>query len=599
MTPGGPRTILSDMTQRFSVEQAGPADRERIYAMRHDVYAREIRQHAENAAGRLTDDLDAWNTYLVVRDGDAIAGFVSITPPGAPRWSVDKYFQRSSLPFAIDQDTYEVRLLTVASTHRGREVAFLLMYAALRWIESRGGHRVVAIGRVDVLPMYLDSGLTGTGLWIDSGNVSYELMHATTAALRAAAERQHAFVDRIERLAAWRLGMPFRKPAACFHGGAFFDAIGTDFSTLERTARVINADVLDAWFDPAPAVIHAVLEHLPWAMRTSPPTSCDGLVNAIAASRGVRAHHIVVGAGSSDLIFRALPRWLTRKSRALLLDPTYGEYAHVLEQVIGCRVDRLALTRDRNYTVPLDRLEAALGDGYDLVVLVNPNSPTGQHIPAADMKRLLGNVPAATRVWVDETYGDYAGAGESIEGFAASSENVIVCKSMSKAYALSGMRVAYLCGPAHQLEEVRSLTPPWAVSLPAQVAAVAAVKSHDYYRARWTETHALRQSLADGLRRLGCDVIDGVANFLLCHLPAHAPATADVLADCRARDLFIRDASPMGRSLGPRAIRLAVKDAVTNARMLALLNDALMPKAAASSLPRSHRHSSNDAHPSH
>ena len=99
----------------------------------------------------------------------------------------------------------------------------------------------------------------------------------------------------------------------------------------------------------------------------------------------------------------------------------------------------------------LERLKAACSDGYDLVVLVNPNSPTGQFIPREKLEALLRSVPAKTRVWVDETYIEYAGTKESMERFAAGSENVIVCKSMSKVYALSGARVAYLCGGAHQI----------------------------------------------------------------------------------------------------------------------------------------------------
>ena len=80
-------------------------------------------------------------------------------------------------------------------------------------------------------------------------------------------------------------------------------------------------------------------------------------------------------AGSSDLIFLALRAWLTPRSRVLLLDPTYGEYVHVCEQVIGARVERFTLRRQERYAVDLDRLEARCGEGYDLVILVNPNNP--------------------------------------------------------------------------------------------------------------------------------------------------------------------------------------------------------------------------------
>ncbi len=190
----------------------------------------------------------------------------------------------------------------------------------------------------------------------------------------------------------------------------------------------------------SPGRVERTCGGLPWLLRTSPPTGCEGLVETIAAARGVKPGNIFVGAGSSDLIFRASPRWLNRKSRVLLLDPTCGEYAHVLENVIGCQVDRLTLRRECDYDVPLDELEAALRRPCDLVVLVNPNSPTGRHVNRASHDRLLEQAHPATRVWMDEAYVDYVDSAQSFERMAAQSSNIIVCKSMSKAYALSGAR---------------------------------------------------------------------------------------------------------------------------------------------------------------
>ena len=144
----------------------------------------------------------------------------------------------------------------------------------------------------------------------------------------------------------------------CYHGGAFFEAIGADFRTLERRHAVINADVLDAWFPPAPGVLIALGEHLDWALRTSPPTHCEGLVAEISTVRGIPAQSIVPGAGSSDLIFRAFTRWLARDACVLLLDPTYGEYRHVLEQVIGCQVERCELDPATGYRLDLEQFES-------------------------------------------------------------------------------------------------------------------------------------------------------------------------------------------------------------------------------------------------
>jgi histidinol-phosphate/aromatic aminotransferase/cobyric acid decarboxylase-like protein/GNAT superfamily N-acetyltransferase len=550
---------------------ADATDREEIYRLRHEIYARELGQHAVNAAGALRDPLDTANLYLVARCGPEIAGFISITPPRAPAFSIDKYFPRPGLPFAFDSKLYEVRLLTVLQPHRGRELATLLMYAAYRWIEAHGGTRIVGIGRREVMDLYRRVGLEPVGLSTQSGAVTYDLVLGTIEGLRRQTEEFSPLLARLETHTAWRLPFPFRRPAACFHGGAFFSAIGEGFDALERRHDIINADVLDAWFPPAPGVTDTLEAHLPWLLRTSPPTAGAGLIEAIARARGVTAENILPGAGSSDLIFRAFRHWLTPDSRVLILDPTYGEYAHVLEKVIGCTVDRLTLDRVHGYQVNLAKLESALRLDYDLVALVNPNSPTGRHVPREKLEAVLRTAPWHTRLWIDETYVEYAGEGQSLEHFAAAAENVIVAKSMSKVYALSGARVAYLCAGAHQLEALRAITPPWVVGLPAQVAAVRALQAPDYYAAFYRETARRREELAAGLRDLGWDVLPGIANFLLCHLPEAGPDADTVVRLARREGVFLRDAVRMGANLGPRVIRIAVKDAATNARMIAVL----------------------------
>jgi histidinol-phosphate/aromatic aminotransferase/cobyric acid decarboxylase-like protein len=560
---------------RIVLRLADERDRQQIYRLRHEIYARELGQHSLNATGCLRDALDDWNYYIAARLWGNLAGFVSLTPPNRPSYSIDKYVARSALPFPVDDRLFEVRLLTVLKPCRHTELAALLMYAAFRWVEAHGGTRVMAIGRREVVEMYQRSGLEPVGITIQSGAVTFDLMQATVPDLRQALERFGALLERLEVKTDWKLSFPFRKPGACFHGGQFFEAVGPRFDSLERSESVVNADVLDAWFAPSPKVLGALQEHLPWLLRTSPPTNSEGLVEAIARVRGIQPENILVGAGSSDLIFRALRHWVQPGSHALILDPTYGEYAHVLERVIGCTVDRLELLRTNEYDLDLGKLSAALKDDYDLVVLVNPNSPTGRHVPRSELEEVLRRAPLSTRIWVDETYVEYAGPGQSLETFAARSENVIVCKSMSKVYALSGARVGYLCAGPHQLEELRAITPPWVAGLPSQVAAVCALQDPEYYAARYRETATFRNELSRRLQGLGLHVIPSVANLLLCHLSAEAPSAASIVADCRKQGVFLRDTTTMSASLGDRALRIAVKDEKLNHRIVEALARAL------------------------
>lgn len=562
----------------ITLAMATDQDLDAIYRMRHEVYATELGQHAENENSRLTDSLDDFNSYIVAKADDSVAGFISITPPGGASYSVDKYFLREEVPVPFDEALYELRILTVAEPRRGGLIAPALMYSALRWIEERGGRNIVAIGRVELLDLYLKAGLQATGKRVRSGALMFELLTGTVADAVERLQRYDDMRHRVDERFDWQLDFSRYKLRAAYHGGASFDAIGRRFDDLSRIDRVISADVLDAWFPPSPTVLEALGERLDWAIRTSPPTGSEGLTACIAEARGVPEECVLPGAGSSSLIFLAMQKWLTSSSHALILDPAYGEYAHVLDNVIGCGVQRLPLDRKDGYRVNLERLETELSKGYDLCVIVNPNNPTGRHVPRAALEEMLSRIPDETTVWIDETYVDYVSAEESLEPFAAASRNVVVCKSMSKVYALSGLRVGYLCGPLRLIDPLRTATPPWAVSLPGQLAAVMALRDPDYYSCRYEETHGLRTELMASLMEIAdFDIVPSIGNYLLCHLPEEGPTAQDVIAACRQHGLYLRNAGATSPVLGDRAVRIAVKDAATNERMIETISRVIVP----------------------
>lgn len=164
-------------------------------------------------------------------------------------------------------------------------------------------------------------------------------------------------------------------PLRTEHGGAFFDAIGVDFRHLERAKNVVNADVLDAWYDPSPNVIKALQENLTWLVKTSPPTHGEGLVKAISEYRKIDEESILLGSGSSSLMFWVLPKLFQTGDEVTILDPTYGEYRHVLERH-GARVRIVMLQPENDFRINLNELIQAVRRSR-LTVLVNPNTPTG------------------------------------------------------------------------------------------------------------------------------------------------------------------------------------------------------------------------------
>ena len=350
---------------------------------------------------------------------------------------------------------------------------------------------------------------------------------------------------------------------AAFHGGAFWKRVGEDFRALNRFPEIVPADVLDAWFPPAPSVVKSLQDHTEFVSRCSPPAYADGVLDAISRARGIQREHLVLGAGSSSLIFLGLRQWIMPRSRVLVLDPMYGEYAHVLENVIGCKIDCLTL-RSPRYEIDLNELVTRSAN-YDWIFLVNPNSPTGQYATACNLAQAIRMLSTSTSIWVDEAYIDYAGQEQSLEPYVSEFENLVVCKSLSKCYALSGLRAAYLACSAARAEELRRISPPWAVSLPAQMATICALDDRAYYAERYEQTSLLREQMADELEALDFHVLRGVANSLLVTI---GPDLQDVLDHCQRHGVYLRDVSSMFRGSDPLALRIAVRSPEENRRIL-------------------------------
>jgi hypothetical protein len=103
---------------QIEISLATSDDRNKIYQLRHEVYASELMQHPTNEAMMLQDKIDHFNVYIIAKINSEIAGFISITPPDKNDYSVDKYFTRKEMPFAVDASTFEMRILTVLKAYR-------------------------------------------------------------------------------------------------------------------------------------------------------------------------------------------------------------------------------------------------------------------------------------------------------------------------------------------------------------------------------------------------------------------------------------------------------------------------------------------------
>lgn len=358
------------------------------------------------------------------------------------------------------------------------------------------------------------------------------------------------------------------------HGGDFFSAIGEDFASIDLHQDVISADVLDAWYPPATAVITKIRENLEWLITTSPPTHSEGLRETIAEKRGIAKENILLGSGTSSLMFLALPKLLSPEDEVLILDPSYGEYVHIAENVIGCQVTRFELPLDSFELDPEELTKAVMGK--KMAILVNPNSPTGRAASRQELQKVIQTHPE-TIFWVDETYIDFysntSGESQSLESLVLELPNLIVSKSMSKYYALSGLRLGYLVASIEQVNEWELYSPPWAVGMMAQIAGIEVLKDEQHYWERSRETAGLRNRMARQLEELGLEVFPSVTNFLLCRLPVNR---SQELCDFAAKkNIYLRNCDSMSPRFKNDTVRIAVKSADANRLIVSAIADFL------------------------
>ncbi len=359
------------------------------------------------------------------------------------------------------------------------------------------------------------------------------------------------------------------------HGGNIYDAareLKCDPSEIVDFSASINP------LGPSPHVWKAIAsaKHL---LGHYPDPDCWDLRGALARFWEIDPGRIVVGNGSTELI-DALPRALGIH-RLLIVQPTFSEYAAAMGRA-GGHSTALYADRINHYAIPVDRLCRVIetgqneGHSFDGVILCNPNSPTGQACTVKDLVRLAKSAHRRG-LWliIDESFADYC-ADRSILRRAVSWPHVIVVRSITKFYALPGLRVGYAVSAHSTVARLQRQLPPWSVSVMGQVAAVAALNDEVHARKSLTFMAKERERFRARLAALpGCTVMPTYANYCLVELPRGQHAR-DVTERLRRRGLLIRDCSSVPGA-NPRSVRLAVRTSSENDRLLRELSQ-LLPK---------------------
>lgn len=542
---------------------------QQVTKLRYDVFAEELQQYSTNVEKKLDEPGQHFVTLSI---GDDLIGYVSINSSSDGKYRLEKYFGSDILADITKKISekaviYEVRGLTINRAFRSQGYARLLMMAALKFSHENGAENIIAMGHKEVLPMYRAIGMhVFEEHHVSAGDVVFFPMIVAVDQLMKLAG------DDITDLQIQHL---VENDDACYHGGASWDESGFDFT---RRKELVVADVLDSPFPPCPEVMESITENIISSCHESPPTQCEPLIEKISQVRSIPESDILVSSGSSSLMFSLMPNLLNKESRVLILSPMYGEYLHILTHLIGCHVTHFPLHPEEGFVIDSVSF-VELARDHDAVIIVNPNSPTGVY--DSNISEMITHILSQEEnkskckmIWVDETYIEYVKDAVSLESLTSQHEELIVCKSMSKCYALSGLRVAYAVtanGPF-----LRRFIPPWSVSLPAQIGAIAALSNEKYYDKQYSIVHQNRAELNQQLVQLGFQTYPSVANYILTKLPdSVAHSSNQFIALCRQKDVFVRDAENMGVTLDSRYVRFAVRSKTENQRIIDCLTDLL------------------------
>ncbi|HET9093934.1 MAG TPA: histidinol-phosphate transaminase [Solirubrobacteraceae bacterium] len=323
----------------------------------------------------------------------------------------------------------------------------------------------------------------------------------------------------------------------------------------------------EAAFGPLEPVVEAARHAILGANRYPDPSYLP-LRRALADRYGLPWERIALGTGSCDLLLAAGEALLEPGAELVYAWPSFSIYPH-LAAASGARAIQVPLTGEAVHD--LEAIANEVTVATRLVLVCNPNNPTGTALPLQDIAAFLHRIPDHVCVILDEAYVEFSlTVGDPFASLPLLRRhpNLVILRTFSKVYGLAGLRVGYgLCGSESFRVAVDQVRQPFYLSGAAQAAAVEALKYQDEVERRVVATVAARTTVTEALRAGGHWVAESDANFLWVRL-AEDGEDAPVVAALRERGVVVRAGSALG---GPGFARITLGTDAENERFLTAL----------------------------
>lgn len=286
---------------------------------------------------------------------------------------------------------------------------------------------------------------------------------------------------------------------------------------------------------------------------------------------GVNYHNVIAGNGAVDLIYQFVK--VIKPATALILEPTFSEYELAVRS-IGGRVKHLNLSRDNFFAPDVSRIKEEISD-VELLFLCNPNNPTGQLLERHKIIDLLDYaVKQGVFLFIDEAFINFIDqpADYTVVRLVQDYERIFVLRSLTKLYAIPGLRLGYGIGNEEIIKEMEMARDPWSVNYLAQLAGKLIFEDEDYYNLSRKKIAIERDYLYQGLCKIkDFMVYQPTANFIFIDI-SKGKYNADELSNLLAKEgILIRNCKSY-QGLEKDFIRLAVKSRQDNKILLKRLD---------------------------
>ncbi len=353
----------------------------------------------------------------------------------------------------------------------------------------------------------------------------------------------------------------------CVHGGEVLDAAGK--SGLKREEILDFSSSVNP-LGPSKKALEAAKNGFS-EIPAYPDSNSNVLRQAIAGHfSGISKNNVVVGNGSTELMYLFAEAFLKKGEVALIPAPTFGEYENAVRKT-GETAKFVRLDGNFNVDKQAFMLEMV---GAKIVFLCNPNNPTSILIPNGTLTAIVEKaMEQDTLVFLDEDFLEFVENEKALSLISKIKRypNLFILRSFTKIFGLTGLRVGYGIASEEIISVLSCAKIPWNVNCLAQVAAVAALKDVEHLKVTRELIKKEKAQLLAELQKFGTfKIYPADANFFFIDIRKTGLSATDLAGKLLAQGILIRDCTSF-RGLDPYYIRVAVKTRIENEHLLEAL----------------------------